>query len=166
MVKGSCICIVALLVFTVCSHFVWFILTGADLADFFYMLVAYGFYPLQENGGKWTKGDGSVVDGFTIDQKAEEEILSFQVYHDCRGTDTFLGSTYFKLADLEAEHNGALFKKSVFQAKLIAPEKSSTFFKKAPTKTELDKAAKFSINFLAEFVPDIQFADTPSLSLE
>jgi hypothetical protein len=143
--------------------FVWFILTGADLTGLLDMLVAYGFYLLQENGSKWTKGDGSVVDGFTIDQKAEEEILSFQVYHDCRGTDTFLGSTCFKLADLEAEHNGALFKKSVFQAKLIAPEKSS-FFRKTPTKEELDEAAKFSINFLAEFVPDIQFADTPSLS--
>lgn len=58
-----------------------------------------------------------------------------------------LGSTCLSIGDLSSQHNGALFKKAVFQSTLVS------------TKGELvvGHGQTTVLNFLAEFVPDIQF---------
>jgi len=62
--------------------------------------------------------------------------------------DELLGSACFSGADLEAEHNGALFKKTVFEAPLRTGK--GELVEQNNTNT--------SINFVLELVPSIEWS--------
>ena len=86
---------------------------------------------------------------FDIEERAFEETLSFQVWRDdTYSKDDYLGSTCFPIGELEAEHNGALFKKAVFRSELYS--------KKGELLSENGKFT--TINFVAELVPNIEFS--------
>ena len=76
------------------------------------------------------------------------DMLVFQVWRDDKlSKDEILGSTCLSIGDLSSQHNGALFKKAVFESALIS------------TKGEIvvGHGNTTVLNFLAELVPDIQF---------
>ena len=85
---------------------------------------------------------------FDISEKSQNDMLVFQVWRDDKlSKDEILGSTCLSIGDLSSQHNGALFKKAVFESALIS------------TKGEIvvGHGNTTVLNFLAELVPDIQF---------
>jgi hypothetical protein len=85
---------------------------------------------------------------FDISENSQNDMLVFQVWRDDKlSKDEILGSTCLSIGDLSSQHNGALFKKAVFESALIS------------TKGEIvvGHGNTTVLNFLAELVPDIQF---------
>ena len=85
---------------------------------------------------------------FDIPEMAHNNMLALQVWRDDALTqDDILGSTCLSIGDLASEHNGALFKRAAFQSTLTSD------------KGELvaEHGKRTLINFVAEFVPDIEF---------
>ena len=86
---------------------------------------------------------------FDISDMAHSNMLALQVWRDdTMSRDDILGSTCLSIGDLASEQNGALFKKAAFHSDLIC--------EKGELVAELGKTTV--LNFVAEFVPDIEFA--------
>ena len=80
-----------------------------------------------------------------------EEVICLQVWRDDKlSADDYLGGTCLPLADLEADFNGAMFSKMAFRVKLVDG--------KGKLLQEDMSGKSTTVNFMAEFVPNIEFS--------
>ena len=88
---------------------------------------------------------------FDVHGRPTEEVLCIQFWRDDKlSMDDYLGGACCPLADLESDYNGAIFSWMAFRVKLMGGKGEPL----------LDDASgkAVTVNFKAEFVPDIEFS--------